>query len=401
MNLFVGVLLAVLVVVLSPAIAFFFGEPRLIGILCVFSMMFVVTAAGQQFRVLAEKDLQFSLLAKIEVAATLTGLVVATGLALAGSGVYALAIGTLTTSGVVSASCWTIWGRRRKPQWILRLGDIKKFIIFGVHVVGSNFVGAVGAQGDVFVFARAFSSDILGLYSQPRELNLRFISVINPIITRVGLPLIAANQHDKALVGRIYKNTILMATSFAMPVYLAVALMSDDLVVVLLGVNWADSSEFLRATAISCAVRAIGNPISSLLNGMGRAREGFVLSSIVTLLVFIFAISGAKLFGPIGIPYGLALLNTALVPFFWGFFIRRVAGLGFWEYHLQILRPAFSSCVAVAVAWGVLQFCDGVLLRLLVGGGAFGLGYVACSLVVNKSWALSLLELVLDHRSKK
>lgn len=393
LNLFTGFVLTLLVAVASPGISAFFGEPRLVGILLLFSLMFVLIAVGQQLRVLAEKELQFAVLARIEVFSSIVGFIAATVLAALGGGVYALAAGALTTSAAVSILCWAKWGRQHRPQFVFHFNSIKKFVIFGGHVVGSNLVSALGAQGDIFVFGRLFSASALGLYTQPRELNMRFIAVINPVITRVGLPLIASNQSDRNLVGRIYKNTVLMICSFTMPAYAAAALMSHEIVTLFLGARWADSSEFLRATAIWCMVRAIGNPIGSLLNGMGRAHIAFLATIIVTILVFVSAIAGASLAGPIGVPYGLALLYAALIYPFWYFLVRPITDVGCWDYHQQIARPLLASGVATVCAWGALRFVDGALLRLVVGSVSFGLSYLAASMVVNRIWVGSLMEL--------
>lgn len=400
-NVGLGFALTVVVWLSSPWVADFFNEQRLRQVLPVFSLIFLITAIGQQVRVVAEKDMRFDGLAKLEVLAAVIGLVVAVTLAMWNWGVYALAIGTLMNAAVVSAGCWLLWGGIHRIEFRLKIGEIRKYLVFGSHVVGLNFFNGLASQGDILVFGRMFSAHNLGLYSQPREMCMRVTSVINPVLTRVGVPLISSRQKERDVIKNIYNNTILMSTSFTAPIYIAAAVMSRDAVIVFLGENWADSAAYLQAAAIWCAVRAIGNPIGSLTIGTGATKRALAAAVSVATLVAISAMTGALLFGPLGIPYALALLYAALVPSFWYFLINPITGVGFWDYHMQILRPFAATAIAALCAIAVPNPFDQSLWRLFFGCALFATAYIVASYWCNRSWITTFIELALGGLGRK
>src|ERR1700735_3539338 len=80
-NILVGALLALVAVLLAPAIAGFYHERRLVGITAVMALGFIFNAAGVQHSVLLQRDMRFTALAIINTA----GMIVGTAIAIAGA----------------------------------------------------------------------------------------------------------------------------------------------------------------------------------------------------------------------------------------------------------------------------------------------------------------------------
>ena len=110
----------------------------------------------------------------------------------------------------------------------------------------------------------------LGYYSVPKNLSMQVQKLINPVITRVGFPLIAKVQSEISQVSKIYLKSINMTASANAPVYVFVAYYSDEIVGILLGSAWSESSQLLVILAIWAGVRSLSNPVGILLLGMGR-----------------------------------------------------------------------------------------------------------------------------------
>jgi hypothetical protein len=66
----------------------------------------------------------------------------------------------------------------------------------GSYFMADNLVNTFNSQADICVGGRMLSAGALGSYSLPRELSLRLASIVNPIVTRVGLPVMAQVQGD-------------------------------------------------------------------------------------------------------------------------------------------------------------------------------------------------------------
>ncbi len=115
----------------------------------------------------------------------------------------------------------------------------------------------------------------MGIYSLPRDLSLRIAFIINPIITRVGFPVMARVQQDTVQLKFIYLQTLRMTASVNFPLYLALALFAEEIVALLFGKQWQASAEYLQIFAVLGLIRSTGNPAGSLLYAVGRANLAF------------------------------------------------------------------------------------------------------------------------------
>lgn len=398
LNLLVGIAISVALVLASPTVARFYGVPEVRDVLLFLSPTFIILAAGQQLRALAQKQLRFNRLAKVEIAAGLAGLITAVVSGVAGAGVYALAAASLASAFTMSALSWIVLSDGWRPQFVLALGEIGSFVRFGGHMIGANLANTLTAQADVIIAGRLFALGQVGLYFQPRELSMRVMMVINPIVTRVGMPLIAEVQADRRAIARIYLQTMRMTASINFPFYGALALFSREVVVIVFGDQWLAAADLLCAVAIWCAVRSVGNPVGSLLVGTGSSRRMLWGAVVMLPLTAAFAWIGGAYGGPLGLPIGLAVLYALAIPGFWLFLVRPVTGIGFAAYHGALVPPAVATLAAVAAAYVAVVPLDTTLLRLSAGLAAGAAVYLATSFLLNRSWLDAMVELVRPKR---
>ena len=99
-------------------------------------------------------------------------------------------------------------------------------------------------QADVFIGGLLSGTGALGLYSLPRDLSLRIALTINPIVTRVGFPVMAKSQGNIDQLKSIYLQVLRMTASINFPIYVAFALFSKEIVVLLLGERWQGSATY-------------------------------------------------------------------------------------------------------------------------------------------------------------
>lgn len=197
LNVGAGAVLMLLLILLSEPIAMFYHSPKLQPLLMLISIYFLLISFGQQLRVLAEKELRFASLAKIELSAALLGSITTIIWAILSPTVLALVVGFLLSAFVMTLLCWLFLSKGWRPLLYFNLMEIRRFLWFGGYVMANNLVNTINQQVDIFIGGRVLSSDTLGIYSLPRNLTLQLATIINPIITRVGLPIMAKTQDDK------------------------------------------------------------------------------------------------------------------------------------------------------------------------------------------------------------
>ena len=128
LNVTVGLILMMLLMAASPLLSgFLFHQPALQPILMLISVNFLFLAAGQQVRVMAEKALRFSVLAKVELLATLGGCVTAVVWAWYSPTVYALVAGVLVNGFVQTLLLWLLASQGWRPTFRFHCGRLAVF----------------------------------------------------------------------------------------------------------------------------------------------------------------------------------------------------------------------------------------------------------------------------------
>lgn len=392
-NVIVSFFLMVLVVLFSPLLALFFGDSRLAPLMMLSATTFVIAASGIQVRMAAEKKLMFRAVMLIEVAAALVGFVVALFGAWKGWGVYALIAGAIASAAASSLLLWLFLSQGWRPALHLRFKEVQSFLGFGSALVANNLVNQINLTIDVILGGRMLAASQLGYYSIPRDLMLRVQSVVNPIITRVAFPLLAEVQHDTTRVRSIYLQTLNMTASANAPIYMGVAFFADDIVSILLGSGWGKSASILQILALWGGLRSTGNPVGSLLLGMGRAALSLKWN-LGLLVVIPPAIWLGSRFGPVGMAYALLAVQVALFIPSWFVLVRPVCHAMLGEYMTTALRPPLLSLIAIVPAWYIASYFQLPLVRVLTGAVVTAPTYLALSYLLNRKWVVAMMELV-------
>ena len=400
LNVSLSAGLSLLVIVLSPLFAWFFGDERLTPLMMLSASTFVISALGQQVRMAAEKELDFRPVVGLEVAAALLGFATALAAAFAGWGVYALVAGSIVAAVTGTAFAWLFIARGWRPMWRLRMEDVRPYLRFGGGVMAGNLLSYINMTIDLFVGGRLLGATALGLYSVPRNLILQIQMMVNPIITRVGFPLIAQVQHDVARVRYIYLKTLNMTASTNAPLYLGIAFFAPVIVAIILGEGWQEAAPLLRILAVWGLFRSLGNPVGSLLMGMGRA--GLSLKwNLGMLFIVPPAVWLGSQYGPQGMAWALLGLMIGLFIPGWYVLVRPVCHAGLIEYSVASLRPLLLAIVSIAPAYFLTLTINNVYLHM---GAAVLISaplYLVLSYFFNRDWIEAMMHLATPKRALK
>lgn len=373
--------------------ALMFNRPDLQPILISISASILAVAAGQQLKVMAEKSLRFAILAKIEIAAALAGFIAAICWAWISPSVYALVAGVLTNGVVQTLLLWLLAADGWRPALRLRLSEIRPFLKFGGYIMANNLINSFNAQADVLIAGRLFPAATLGVYSLTRSLSLNVAGAINPVITRVGLPVMAKAQHDRAFLKSIYLKTMRMTASINFPIYIALAVFSEEAVLLIFGSKWIESAPLLTYLAIWGMLRSCGNPVGSLLLAVGRADLQFKWN-----LALLFAVTPALWAGATFGIAGLAIAQTALMASLlmptWYFLVWPFCGARAAEYAQTMLGPMVAALLAVSLACFAVSSLSEALWRLFGAVLVAVPAYLLLSYVFNREWLLAVRQLI-------
>lgn len=394
LNLLMGLVLSLLFAAAAPLLGFVFKLEGLTTLLLFISPCFLLMAFGQQYCALAEKKLNFIVISINEIIAAVCGFIAAVIIALNNGGVYALVAGLLVTISTNSLLAWLRLSKEYPLHWHLNIKETLPFLRYGTYIVGESLLNTIQRQADVFVASFFASPALLGLYSMPRDFCFRIGMTINPIITRIGFPLMSRHQQDVVALKSIYLQTLRMTSSLNFPLYILLSVFAKEIVLLLFGAQWKDAAIYMQLLAIWGALRSVGNPVGSLLHAVGAVKRAFWWNVSILIVLPVCYWLAAYCYGVAGLSLTLVLTHIVLLPLMWCFLVKPLCHVGFVEYLAQIAMPLILSVISGLVAWLVVIDLSHGILRLLVGGFAFGCCYLLLSRYFNRAWFDAVLLLL-------
>lgn len=397
LNLGSALFFALVLACLALPVSLLYAEPGLFPLIMLMSLALPLSAMGLQFRVIAEKELRFSSLAPIEIVAALGGFASAILVAGLGGGLYALVTPMLASACINSAMSWWKLSAGLRPTLTFRLVESLPYLRYGMYRLGDMLFNTLHNQADVLLGGVIVGANAMGIYSVPRDQALRLSNtIVNPIVTRVGLPVLAKVQGDLAKLKSIYLQSLRMTSSINFPVYGALAIWANEVVLILLGGQWSESSYFLRVFAIWGLIRSTGNPVGSLLYATGHVKRAFWWNFILLLVLPGLLFISVSFEGVRGLAWARLVSQMAIFYLAFRYLVQPVCGMHLREY-LGALCPALIAVLAataVAVLVVMSNYGD-PWIRNAMALVLYSTLYLAVSWIINRSWVIAMLELLL------
>lgn len=393
LNVVAGFVMMLILAAVSPLISKFYGDTRLTSLVIITSSVFFIGAISQQLKITSSKSLHFAKQSYIEVISASVGFLSSTGLAYSGYGVFSLAWANVISALLNTLLVWLMLSNGWRPQFRLQIKEIMDFLKFGAFMVGNNLVTNLSMAADIFLGGRLLGPAALGLYSLPRNLCMQIQSSVNPIITRVGFPLMSRVQNEPDQLKMIYLNILRMTASVNIPIYIGLAVFAPEVVVLLFGEKWLISTDVLRILAVWGLLRSTKNPVGILLIATGRAKRSFKWN-----LFFLFIHPGViwlgSKWGTEGLALALLLSATVNLLPSWHYLVKPCCGAGIAENIKQLVVPLWISLVAAMGGYMAATAMDSLFSRLLLGLGISALAYLVLSYFFNRAWSDSMLQLL-------
>ncbi len=398
LNVLSGVFVFILVIGISPLIAMFYNEPRLLIPLCVISLMFVIIPIGQQYQVLSQKELRFNQLAKFDMLSYTLGLIVAITSAWLNAGVMSLVLGQLTTSTVKTVCLVLVGMRLWRPGFHFKFHEVREFIAFGAYQMGEKTIHFFSTNVDYIIIGKFFGAQVLGYYTFAYQIATIPVMKINPMVTQVSLPIFARIQNEKKRLREGYLTIIRYLNMINYPLYVGLIVTAPLLIPLVFGDKWQGGILFLQILSGMGLIRSTIQPNTSLLISIGRADLSFKWT-ILSMSILLPSIAvGAYLNEATGIALGYVVAQFILTYFNYRM-LKRVLSVNWLEYGWALVQPLLYCSGVAAYAWLIHWISDDTSylnLGLTIGGAV--VIYVVLTWLFNKRLVRELLQLVFKRQ---
>lgn len=368
--------------------AWLFGDADLAPLLWLLAPGLPLVGVSAALQGVMQRQMRFSLLALRTVLAQGIGLAVALWAAARGAGVEALAAQFLVAR-TVDAAILLAFGAR--PGFALSGTALRRVVSYGRHRVGNQLVGFVVMQADRFSVALLLGPVAIGIYAVAERIAAAFVNGLAGAAARAALPVLSARQADREGFGRSLGELLLVLNLIAMPAFAGMALVSTELLAVLMDERWARAARPLALLALSGIPYTLTYLLSTAANARGRPELPFR----VNLQVLPIRLAASLAAAPLGL-MAVALANLVVTLLYAAMLlraVRRVVPEVVAATRRGLLLPATATAwmILVTVATGSLLPPLDPIERLLAEVAVGVVAYAAAVLALAPAGLIGVL----------
>lgn len=389
-NVVVSFGLALVCVVISPAVGRFYHDARTTGITLALAGSFVLSGLTAQHNALLRRQMKFGILAGIDLVTALVALLIGILTAWLGWSYWSLVAMTL---GASLANCTAVWiASPWRPGSVSRGSGVREMVRFGGCLTVSQMSNYISGNMDKLLIGRTLGPGPLGIYNRAFQLLLMPMDQVYRPLSSVfltALSRVAGEPERYRRAVRQIGNVLVMAITPLAAISIALA---PEIVAVFLGAAWMQAVPIFRALAIVALVLPMNHLGAIILQSSGRT-DVMMKWAPVAMAISVLSIMVGMHWGLIGIANAWAIGMLAIrTPAFY-LVISRSTQVSFRD----MLSPLFSYALPfILLVLGGLALERRVpftrpLWTLLVATAGLTTGYAAYLFVTGKHKLLAQL----------
>lgn len=344
----------------APLIAGFYRQPEMVGLSRFIFTGFVFSALASTPTAYFFRSLNVEIRSKIQITALAVSGIAGVYCAFVGLGYWAIAVQTVLYTAVNSSLLWITCPLR--PRFQFSLTVLKQMLPFSIKQLTVSVFTQFNNNIFSVLLGRFYGMRPTGFYTQGNKWTSMGSGILTGMLTGVGQPVLRQTVDDPERLRRVFRRLLRFTALLSFPAMFGLALVSREVIVLLITDKWLDSVRVMQILCIGGAFLPIATLYGNLFNSIGR--PGVYMWNVIALGLT------QTLF--LCITYNLGLQTMLLFyasvnvawTFVWQFFARRYAGLRFREAFTDIL-PYLIMSAAVMVVTGIITAGIGNSVLLL------------------------------------
>ncbi len=362
-NVLISILLYVILFFASPAIADFYETPELVSLQRVFFLIIILNSLTVVQSAKLQIAVDFKSIAIINSVATIISGVIAVWAAYNDFGVWSLVIQALIKTFVSVIGFWIA------GKWIPKTGfdkySFKRLFGFGSKLLASGLLGTTITNLNNLIIGKIYTPASLGFYTRAEQFPELTSGTLNSVLNNVTFPLMATLQNKQDELIQTFCRLIKLSAMVVFPAMVGLSVLSDEIILVLLGDKWLPTSELLLWLALCYMFKPLSSLNLNLLNAIGRSD---LFLKIDFLKVPVIAITMIITF-PISLK--AVVIGKALAAFIYfymnGFMIGKLYSFGAFKQLACCWKIIIATIIMAISVWLVTVFVKTHLIGLIAG----------------------------------
>lgn len=305
-NIFIGLLLSAITFLSAPGIASFYNNEELLELSQVMSVLFFINALSSIQITKLRRDLQYHILTKAGITASLFSGLLGIVLALNDYGVWSLAIMYLTRSIIINVYLW--YASNWMPSLRFSIKALLKLWKFGFNMFLAGLIDTIFSKLDILIIGKLFSPATLGYFDRAKSLDQMINTYSAGSLMSVLFPVLSKVQNDLVR----FQNIVIKALSVInFTVFLLLGIMylsSEEIIVLLFSDKWLPSVGYFQLLLLSGFAYPISALLVNVLSSRGNSKL-FLHLEIYKKIVFAINLSVAFIWGIEGYLYGFLIAS--------------------------------------------------------------------------------------------
>lgn len=346
LNVSLSAGLMVVTAALAPAVAWFYGEPKLTAITLGYAAGFLFGGLTVQHEALLRRRMRFAALAVAEIVSLVVSILVAIALAWRGASYWALVSSQLALGLTYLIVIWS--ASRWRPGLPVRNSGVRSMLAFGGRLTGFSVVNYFSRNLDNMLIGRFWGAEQLGLYARAYQLLLLPIDQINTPITSVAMPALSRLKDEPERYRSAYLRLLEKVALLTMPTMAFMIASSEQLIHIMLGDKWLGVSKIFALLGIAGLVQPIANTTGWLFITQGRTADMFKWGMIGSTIIIV-AIVGGLSWGAVGVATSYSLTITIVVVPLLLWYVTRTGPVRMMDFYTTLAPIAIASVGSLAI----------------------------------------------------
>jgi O-antigen/teichoic acid export membrane protein len=307
-----GFLIAIVILILTPAIIAFFKSPEVFYLLLLVAGVAVVRGFINPAVVFFQKKLEFSKVFMFRGSLYVIDAIISISLALLTHSESAMVVGMLGAAVVELVISFLIF--KEKPRFRLDKEKFKKVLGSGKWITGAGIFSYVSQNFDNVVVGKLLGTTSLGYYQQSYSISTLPVSGVSDVVNKVMFPTFVNIATQKEKLRQAFVKTLFAVFILATVFGLIIFFFSKPLILIFLGASWLTIEPTLKVLAIFGVLKAIVNASYALFLALKLQKVVMAseLSGIIGMLIVIYPF--VMWYGTIGAAYSAIVAVFCSMP---------------------------------------------------------------------------------------
>lgn len=321
-----NVVLALVIVLVAPYLADFFGEPRLVLLMRFLSLAMVIVALENIGIILLMKDMRFNRKFAFDLSFIVCEVVITVVAAFFLRNVYALLIGTIGSRLCAMVLSYAFHPYR--PRFYIDGPAARRLFGYGKWVGLLTIVSYAVSQGDTITVGKLLGPENLGYYQSAFALALLPVAEFARVLGTALFPAFAGIQNDPEHLRHSFRKSAQLVFAFTIPACLGIYATAPWFVPVVYGAKWLPMIPILSILVFYALVKTIDGVSAPFFLGIGRPRLSATSMGIQCVAMLALIVPLTRMWGVEGAAWAVFISGVVSQCYVLCVLVSRIA-LGF------------------------------------------------------------------------